>query len=61
MLPNSFSTSVKVGFFDRKSQTGTLVFVSPSSHHEHPMEFSHVENPYKVMNEIKEYINIVNK
>ena len=55
------STSVRVGFLDRKSKTGTLVFVSPSSHHEHPMRFSCIENPYQVMNEIKEYINANNK
>lgn len=55
------STSVNVGFFDKKSKTGSLLFVSPSSHHEHPMCFAHIENPYKQMNEIKEYINSVNK
>lgn len=55
------STSVQVGYFDRKSNTGTLVFVSPSSHHEHPMEFAHIQNPYQEMNEIKEHISEINK
>lgn len=55
------STSVKVGFLDRRSKTGSLVFVSPSSHHEHPMSFSYIKNPYQEMNEIKEYINQINK
>ena len=55
------STSVKVGFLDRKSKTGSLVFVNPSSHHEHPMKFAHIQNPYQEMNEIKEYINATNK
>ena len=54
------STSVKVGFLDRKSKTGTLVFVSPSSHHEHPMQFACIENPYQEMNAIKEIINTTN-
>lgn len=53
------STAVNVGYFDRKSKTGTLVFVSPSSHHEH-MEFSAIENPYIEMNAIKEYISAAN-
>lgn len=55
------STSVRVGFLDRKTKTGTLVFVSPSSHHEHPTSFSYVVNPYQELNEIKEQINLVNK
>ena len=55
------STSVKVGYWDTKRKTGTLVFVSPSSHHEHPMEFSYIVDPYKTMNEIKEYISCINK
>ena len=48
------STSVKVGFLDKNTKTGSLVFVNPSSHHEHPMKFAHIENPYQQMNEIKE-------
>lgn len=55
------STSVNVGFFDKSSKTGSLVFVNPSSHHEHPMCFAHIKNPYKEMNEIKEYITSLNK
>ena len=55
------STSVNVGFFDKKSNTGTLIFVSPSSHHEHPMNFAHIQNPYQEMNKIKEHINETNK
>ena len=55
------STSVKVGFLDRNSKTGSLIFVSPSSHHEHPMRFAHIQNPYQEMNEIKEQINSTNK
>lgn len=55
------STSVKVGFFDRRSKTENLVFVSPSSHHEHPMEFAHIKNPYQEMKEIKEFIEKNNK
>ncbi len=55
------STSVKVGFFDRKGKTGSLLFVSPSSHHEHPMIFAYIQNPYQEMNEIKDCINSVNK
>lgn len=51
------STSVKVGYFDRKSNTGTLIFVSPSSN----LAFAHIQNPYQVMNEIKEHINIINQ
>ena len=55
------STSVRVGFLDKSTKTGSLVFINPSSHHEHPMAFSHIENPYQEMNEIKEYINSVTK
>ena len=55
------STSVKVGYLDRKSKTGTLIFVNPSSHHEHPMKFAHIQNPYQEMNEIKEIINETNE
>lgn len=55
------STSVDVGFLDRKSKTGSITFVSPSSHHEHEIEFSNVVNPYQVLNEIKEYMNTLNK
>lgn len=55
------STSVQVGLLDKKQNTGSLLFVSPSSHHEHPMRFDFVENPYKLMNEIKEHINSTNK
>ena len=55
------STSVKVGFRDKRGKTGSLVFVNPSSHHEHPMSFSYVTNPYQTMNEIKEYITSINK
>lgn len=54
------STSVNVGLFDKKSKTGSLVFVSPSSHHEHPMKFCAIQNPYEEMNNIKEYINKIN-
>ena len=55
------STSVSVGFLDKKSKTGSITFESPSSHHEHPMTFSCIENPYQQMNEIKEQINYFNK
>lgn len=51
------STSVQVGFWDTKRKTGSLVFVSPSSHHEHPMKFDYITEPYKAMNEIKEYMS----
>lgn len=54
------STSVNVGFLDKKSKTGTLVFVSPSSHHEHPMKFDFVSNPYEEMKEIKAQMNLTN-
>lgn len=55
------STLVRVGYLDKKSKTGTLIFVSPSSHHEHPMKFAHIQNPYQEMNEIKEIINETNE
>ena len=54
------STSVSVGFLDRKTKTGSLIFVSPSSHHEHPMTFANIENPYEMIKEIKEQINTYN-
>ena len=55
------STEVEVGFWDKKTNTGTLTFVNPSSHHEHPMKFVGVENPYDVMRDIKEQINLANE
>ena len=55
------STSVHVGFLDKKTKTGTLVFSSPSAHHQRAMYFSYIENPYQEMNEIKEVINSANK
>ena len=55
------STEVVVGLWDKKTNTGSLTFVSPSSHHEHPMKFIAVENPYDVMRDIKEQINLANE
>lgn len=53
------STSIHVSLLDKWSKTGSLKFVNPSSHHEHPMMFIHVQNPYQTMGEIKEYMNKV--
>ena len=50
------STTVNVGFLDKKTKTGSLGFVSPSVHSGRPMFFSYVENPYETMREIKEYM-----
>ena len=55
------STSVHVGFLDKKTKTGTLAFSSPSAHHQRAMYFSYIENPYQEMNAIKEVINSANK
>ena len=55
------STEVGVGYWDKKTNTGTLTFVNPSSHHEHPMKFVAVENPYDLMRDIKEQINLANE
>ena len=57
---NITSVSVQVGFLDRNTNTGSLRFVSPSSHHEHPLIFANIENPYQEMNKIKEEINKTN-
>ena len=51
------STTVSVGFLDKKTNTGSLQFVSPSVHQGRPMTFSYIENPYEVMKEIKEYMS----
>ena len=55
------STEVTVGLWDKKRNTGALTFVNPSSHHEHPMKFVGVENPYDLMRDIKEQINLANE
>ena len=55
------STEVTVGLWDKKRNTGALTFVNPSSHHEHPMKFIGVENPYDLMRDIKEHIDLANE
>ena len=55
------STEVTVGLWDKKRNTGALTFVNPSSHHEHPMKFIGVENPYDLMRDIKEQIDLANE
>ena len=46
------ASSVDVGLLDKKGKTGTLAFKSPSA----GISFKHVEKPYELMREIKEYI-----
>ena len=46
------ASSVDVGLLDKKGQTGTVCFKSPSA----GISFKHVEKPYDLMREIKEYI-----
>ena len=49
------SSGVDVGFLDKLgkgNKTGTLSFKSPSA----GISFKHVENPYEMMREIKDYI-----
>ena len=53
------STSVSVGFLDKGCNTGSLMFVSPSVHNGIGMWFTHIENPYETMKEIKEYISSI--
>lgn len=55
------STSVSVGFLDKGGKTGSLVFVSPSTHNNMAIKFQFIEKPYETMKEIKEYINENNK
>ena len=55
------STSVSVGFLDKGGKTGTLVFVSPSTHNNMAIKFQFIEKPYETMKEIKEYISENNK
>ena len=51
------STTVDVGLLDKgKTKTGSLSFKSPTA----SIHFDYVENPYDLMREIKEYMNIVN-
>jgi len=50
------STEVTVGYFDRKTKTGTISFRSPSVHGK-PITFQNIEKPYEVLKEIQEYID----
>ncbi len=60
------STSVNVSLIDKGLNTGNLTFKSPSIHSTHNnmpryFTFYHIENPYKVIKEIGEYIDKNNK
>ena len=52
-------TSVEVGILDKSKNTttGSLVFKNSAKR---KITFDYVENPYDLMNEIKEYMNTVN-
>lgn len=53
------STATTVNFLDKWCKTGSLEFISPSTH-DKPIKFNFIHNPYEVMKEIKEYINTLN-
>ena len=47
------ATTVNVGILDKKGNTGSVFFKSPSS----SIAFNYVEEPYALMKEIKQYMN----
>lgn len=51
------ASSVNVGILDKGSKTGSIAYRSPTT----SIQFNHVEHPYELMKEIKEYMNTVNQ